>query len=255
MNIVIIEDELKTARALAQLITDVKPGAKIVASIQSVEDAVAYLSENERPDLIFMDVQLADGLSFEIFKEINISSPVIFCTAFDHYAIDAFKSNGIDYVLKPFSKETIKAAFEKVDQVKGFFQTDRSIMPDWQNLLSKVTDQQGKKSFLVFKNNKYTTVATQHIAFFYIRNELPVIMTFDQQEYIITQSLDDVHQLLSPQQFFRLNRQYLVNFDAVKDVEHYFAHKLVVHLTIPSPDKLLVSRDKVTTFLNWLENR
>jgi DNA-binding LytR/AlgR family response regulator len=255
MNIVIIEDELKTARALAQLITDVKPGAKIVASIQSVEDAVSYLSENERPDLIFMDVQLADGLSFEIFKEIKINSPVIFCTAFDHYAIDAFKSNGIDYVLKPFSKETITAAFEKVDQMKSFFQTEKPAVSDWQNLLSKVTDQQGKKSFLVFKNNKYTTVATQNIAFFYIRNELPIIMTFDQQEYIITQSLDDVHQLLSQHQFFRLNRQYLVNFDAVKDVEHYFARKLVVHLSIPSPDKLLVSKDKVTTFLNWLENR
>jgi DNA-binding LytR/AlgR family response regulator len=255
MNIVIIEDELKTARALAQLITDVKIDAKIVATIQSVEAAVGYLSTNPRPDLIFMDVQLADGLSFEIFKEIKVSSPIVFCTAFDDYAIEAFKSNGIDYILKPFSRETIMAAFEKVDQMKNFFQVNQPSVPELEALLSSVVAQPGKKSFLVFKNNKYLTIATQNIAFFYIRNELPTIMTLDQQEYIISQSLDEVHQLLSQKQFFRLNRQYLVNFDAIKDVEHYFARKLVVHLVIPSPDKLLVSKDKVTPFLNWLENQ
>src|SRR5260221_13062834 len=121
MRILIIEDEVKTAKALGQIIITVKPGAHIVAAIQSVVSAVDYLSRNERPDLIFMDIQLADGLCFEIFKAVKILSPVVFCTAYDDYAIEAFKSNGIDYILKPFSKDTILAAFEKVDKLQSFF--------------------------------------------------------------------------------------------------------------------------------------
>lgn len=255
MNIIIIEDEVKTAKALAQLIIAAEPGAKIAASIQSIETAVRYLSENESPDLIFMDIQLADGLCFKIFKRVKISVPVIFCTAFDDYAIEAFKANGIDYILKPFSQETIVSAFEKVHRLKNFFQVNKNAMPDFGALLNRMEEDNSKKSFLVFKHNKYITIPTDSIAFFYIRNETPTLVTFDQQEYGISQSLDDVHKLLSAKQFFRLNRQYLINFSAVKEVEPYFARKLFVNLTIRSPEKLLVGKDKVTLFLNWLENR
>jgi DNA-binding LytR/AlgR family response regulator len=117
MTIIIIEDEIKTAKALGQLIISIRPDANIVAYLQSIEGAVDYLTENAQPDLIFMDIQLADGLSFEIFKSIEIVSPVIFCTAFDNYAIEAFKSNGIDYILKPFSKESIAQAIKKATEL------------------------------------------------------------------------------------------------------------------------------------------
>jgi two-component system response regulator LytT len=255
MNILIIEDEIKTAKALARLIVTIEPGAVIVASIQTIGTAVRYLSENRSPDLIFMDVQLADGLCFEIFKMINVVSPVIFCTAYDDYAIEAFKSNGIDYVLKPFSRETLMAAFEKVYGLKNFFQTHKDPASGIEALINLTRNHQGKKSFLVFQNNKYLTVPTERIAFFYIKNETPRIMSFDQQEYGIPQSLEEVSQLLSPKQFFRLNRQYLINFSAVKEVEPYFARKLFVRLVIPVSDKLLIGKDKVTSFLSWLENR
>jgi two-component system response regulator LytT len=255
MNIVIIEDELKTARALAQLITTIKPDAQIVASIQSIATAVKYLSTNAAPDLIFMDVQLADGLCFEIFKEIKVNSPVIFCTAFNDYAIEAFKSNGIDYVLKPFTRDTIEAAFNKVQQLTNFFQVQQNPSSNLEALLSRVVEDSGKKSFLVFKNNKYITIPTESIAFFYIRNEAPTIVTFDEQEYAISQPLDEVHQSLSAKQFFRLNRQYLISFKAVKEVEHFFARKLYVKLIVPTADKLLVGKDKVTIFLSWLDKR
>ena len=173
MNIIIIEDELKAARSLENIITEVKPQAKVIAKLQSIESSLKYLSENRQPDVMFMDIQLSDGLCFEIFKSVKIACPVIFCTAFDEYSLEAFKANGVDYVLKPFSKSDIADALKKVDELRNFFQ--QSIMPDLTGLLSQITPPSGKKSFLVFKNNKYITIATNNIAFFYIRNELSTI--------------------------------------------------------------------------------
>lgn len=253
MKILIIEDELKAAKSLANLISKLRPAAQIMAQLQSIEGAVNYLSQNEEPDLIFMDIQLSDGLCFEIFKAVKIHCPIVFCTAYGEYAMDAIKANGIDYLLKPFSKEELQDAFTKVENFKNFFQ--QNTPPDLNGLLKMIGQDEGKKSFLVFKHNKYSTVQTDNIAFIYIRNDSATIMTFQEQEYAITQSLDQVQDLLSPKQFFRLNRQYLVNFSAIKEVEHYFARKLFVKLVIPSPDKLLIGKEKTSVFLSWLENR
>ena len=183
MNIVIIEDEVKTAKALGQLILSIRPDAQILSYIQSIDGAVSYLMENDQPDLIFMDIQLADGLCFEIFKNVEVLSPVIFCTAFDDYAIEAFKSNGIDYVLKPFSRDSISQAIKKAGELKNFFQRNKKMMPDFDYLLTRTGENTGKSSFLVFKNNKYQTIQTENIAFFFIKNETPTIMTFDKNEY------------------------------------------------------------------------
>ncbi|MBB5635158.1 DNA-binding LytR/AlgR family response regulator [Pedobacter cryoconitis] len=253
MEIIIIEDEIKAARSLANLIVKIRPAVKITAQLQSIESAVGYFSENKQPDLIFMDIQLSDGLCFEIFKTVSIQCPVVFCTAYGEYSMDAIKANGIDYLLKPFSKEELETAFEKVENFKNFFQ--ENTRPDLEQLLKRIGIDEGKKSFLVFKHNKYTTIQTDSIAFIYIRNESATIMTFQGQEYTLSQSLDQVQSLLSSKQFFRLNRQYLINFSAIKDVEHYFDRKLFVQLVIPSPDKLLIGKEKTTGFLSWLENR
>ena len=253
MQIIIIEDELKAAKSLSAMISKIRPGATIAAQLQSIESAVSYLSRNEAPDLIFMDIQLSDGLCFEIFKSVKIPCPVVFCTAYGEYTMDAIKANGIDYILKPFSKEALQEAFEKVESFKNFFQ--QNTQPDLDGLLKKIGLDEGKKSFLVFKNNKYTTIPTEQIAFIYIKYESSTIMTFQGQEYAIDQSLDQVQAQLSARQFFRLNRQYLVNFSAVKEVEHYFARKLLVKLTVPTPEKLLIGKEKTSSFLSWLENR
>lgn len=253
MKIIIIEDELKAAKSLANLISKIRPAAKVIAQLQSIESSVDYLSQNKEPDLIFMDIQLSDGLCFEIFKAVKINCPIVFCTAYGEYSMNAIKANGIDYLLKPFSKEDLEEAFEKVENFKNFFQ--QNTQPDLDGLLKKIGLDEGKKSFLVFKNNKYTTIPTDQIAFFYIRNDSSTIMTFQEQEYSIALSLDQVQGLLSSNQFFRLNRQYLINFSAIKEVEHYFARKVFVKLVIPSPDKLLIGKEKTSGFLNWLENR
>ncbi|MBD1363223.1 response regulator transcription factor [Mucilaginibacter sp. ZT4R22] len=254
MNIIIIEDELKTAQSLEKIILDIKPSAKITGRYQSVEESVEGLSNNAQPDLMFMDIQLADGLCFEIFKAVKITCPVIFCTAYDEYSMEALKSNGVDYVLKPFSKSDIQEAFRKVDELKNFFQ--QKVMPDLNDLLLKLGGPPaGKTSFLVFKNQKYTTVQTDDIAFFYIRNDSTSIMCFDKQEYALNQSLDQIAGAVSAKQFFRVSRQYLVNFKAIKEVEHYFLRKLYVKLVIETPEKLLINKEKSSGFLSWMEER
>jgi two-component system response regulator LytT len=254
MNIVIIEDEIKTAKALAKMIISLLPAARIAATIQSVKTAVTYLSENVSPDLIFMDVQLADGNCFEIFKQTQVLSPVIFCTAFDEYAMDAFKANGIDYILKPFSTDSLGRVFDKVAQLKNFFQVHEQATMKINSLLN-FSEVIGKKGFLVFKNNKYTTIQTDDIAYFYICDEITTIVTVTHEEYGISQSLEELYKVLNPKQFFRINRQYLISYTSVKEVEHYFARKLIVKLTIPTIEQLIVGKDKAVLFLNWLDNR
>jgi len=257
MKILIIEDEPKTAKSLEKIITELRPEATIAGKYQSIEGAVKALSQPTQPDLIFMDIQLADGLSFEIFKQVKISCPVVFCTAFDEYAIDAFKQNGIDYILKPFSKEDIAEAFKKVDALKDFYQQQNTAIPDFTALINKLTIPANatKTSFLVFKNQKYTTVPTENIAFFYISYDATCIVSFDKQEYVISQSLDQIAELISPKQFFRVNRQYLVNFKAIKEVEPYFMRKLYVKLTMETKEKLLINKEKSSRFLSWMEDR
>jgi two-component system response regulator LytT len=255
MNILIVEDEIKSAKSLASLVADLRPAAKVVAQLQSISSTVKHLSTQAEPDLIFMDIQLSDGNCFEIFKAVRVRCPIIFCTAFDEYMLEAFRANAIDYVLKPFSRDTIAAALEKVDMLKNFFQ--QPVQPNIEDILAKITapPPAGKNSFLVFKDNKYTTVPTENIAYFFVKYESSFIITFDKQEYPVNQSLDHIHQSLTEKQFYRLNRQYLINFTAVKEVEHYFARKLLVKLSVPAPEKLLVAKEKVTAFLEWLENR
>jgi DNA-binding LytR/AlgR family response regulator len=253
MKIVIIEDEIKAAKSLATLIKELRPEAQIMATLQSVEAAVDFFSKPQSIDLVFSDVQLSDGVCFDIFQQVNIPAPIIFCTAYGEYAMDAIKANGIDYILKPFSKEALETALNKVDNFSNFFQREKQT--DLAALFSKLTKDEGKKSFLVFLNNKYITIASEDIAFFYTKNETTYLVSFKKQTYTITTSLDQLQTQLSASQFYRLNRQYIINFSAVKEVEHYYGRKLLVHLHVPAPDDLTVGKEKSTAFLSWLSER
>lgn len=254
MNIIVVEDELKTAKSLMQIITDLQPDACITGQYQSIESSVKALSEGLQPDLIFMDIQLADGLCFEIFKQVKVTSPVVFCTAFDEYSLEAFKRNGVDYILKPFSKDDISEAFRKVHELKNFFQQKQG--PDLSELLNRLAPPPSvKTSFLVFKNQQYTTVSIDKIACFYIRFDATCILTLNKEQFTVNQSLDQIAASVSATQFFRVNRQYLVNFDAITGVEHHFMRKLHVKLVVDTPDALLINKEKSAAFLSWMENR
>ena len=255
MNILVIEDELKAGRALMKVIAAIRPGSTINGLLQRVSSAVEYLAANPAPDLIFMDIQLADGLSFSIFEKVKIDAPVIFCTAYDEYALEAFKANGVDYLLKPFSEATVRAAFDKLDKISNTFSSRPIPTALVEQLLHLTQPDAGKQSFLVFKNGKYTTVPVEQIAYFFVRNEQTTLVTLTGGTFTINQSLDDTARQLNSKSFYKLNRQYLIGFKAVKEVEYYFARKLLVKLTVPTDEKLLVGKDKATAFLHWLEAR
>jgi DNA-binding LytR/AlgR family response regulator len=167
--------------------------------------------------------------------------------------LDAFKSKGIDYILKPFSRDDISEALKKVDELRKFFRKNE--LPDIESLLQKISQPAGKTSFLVFKNQKYTTIPTESIAYFYIHNEITHLVTFDKEQFQLSQPLGQVAEQVSGKQFFRINRQYLVSFKAVKEMEHYFQRKILVKLVIETPEKLLINKDKTHSFFSWLEDR
>ncbi|MDJ1485063.1 LytTR family DNA-binding domain-containing protein [Cytophagaceae bacterium YF14B1] len=255
MKILVVEDELKAARALIKLIISVKPDVQISGPVQSVRSAIAFLETNPVPDLIFMDIQLSDGLSFEIFGKIKVPAPVIFCTAFNEYALEAFKTNGIAYILKPFNGTDITAAFDKLDLLTKPTKNQNFAEAYLAKMIKASQETDGKKSFLVYKGTKYLTIDTSDIAYFFVHNEETRIVTFDNEWYPVDQSLDQTASQLPEKDFFRLNRQFLICFRAIKEVEHYFSRKLWVKLTVPVEEKLLVGKDKTSQFLHWLDER
>ncbi len=255
MKILIIEDEIKTAKSLARLIQSIYPEANVIDTLQSVKSVVTWFGKNNDPDLVFMDIQLADGLSFEIFKKVGINAPVIFCTAFNEYAVQAFKSNGIDYILKPFNRKDIELALEKIKNLKNYFQKDILPVEEISKVLRALSVEDTKKSFLVYSQHSYTNIATSAIAYFYKDLNGINLVAEDKKKYSVNESLDEIHRMVGKQSFFRINRQYLVAFKSITEVQHYFDRKLIVKLNIDTDEKLMVGREKAGEFLEWLGNR
>ena len=251
MNILIIEDERLTAEDLGDMIVQAEPGAKIISVLSSVQEAIAYFNENEEPDLIFSDIQLGDGLSFEIFQTVDIKAPIIFCTAYDEYAIEAFKTNGIHYILKPFKEQEIIKALEKYKTLRATFApADHSLNTILQLFQQK--KQPKATSVLVHYKEKIIPVKLDDIALFYIKHEVTHLYTFDQKTYTLNKTLDEVQQI-SGYDFHRANRQFIVNRNAVQNVEQYFSRKVSVVLSMPFDTRIIVSKEKITPFLEWLE--
>jgi two-component system response regulator LytT len=250
MRIVIIEDEKLTADNLSETILKIVPDAQIIACLNSVSSAISWFQINEQPDLIFSDIQLGDGLCFEIFKTIPVNTPVIFCTAYDEYALKAFDANGIDYILKPFDETTIEGAFHKYNTLKNKF-TGNITNLDQIIQLFENKKKQSKSSVLVYKQDKILPIRFDDIAFFYIENEITHLITFNNKQYTINQTIEKLEEI-SSDYFYRVNRQFLINRKAIKEASQYFARKLSLTLVIPFKDTITVSKNKVSGFLNWL---
>lgn len=248
MNVVIIEDEQHTAADLAATITTAEPTAQIVAALPSVKEAVIYFKEHEAPDIIFSDIQLGDGLSFAIFDALNGSVPIIFCTAYDEYALQAFKTAGIDYVLKPFTVKTINAALQKYRSLKNNF---TKAVPSYTAFGKELGELKQQNAILVFYKDKILPVKVEDIALFYLHNNLTHLLTFGKEQYYINETLEEAERIAGPA-FYRTNRQHLVNRQAIKDVSKYFARKLLVNTTLPFNEKITVSKVKANHFLGWL---
>ncbi|MCC9136094.1 LytR/AlgR family response regulator transcription factor [Pontibacter silvestris] len=250
MKVVIIEDEPLTAEDLSDTLLQVDKSIQIEAVLTSVKNAISYFKDNAFPDLIFSDIQLGDGLSFEIFKAINTTTPVVFCTAYDEYALEAFKANGIDYILKPFTTASINATIHKIKQLQQrLSQKDTSYKDLYELFENKLARKKG--SILVYQRDKIIPLPVKEIAICYVDNQITRAVCFDQRSYIVNHTLDELEDILGTP-FFRANRQHLVNHEAVREASHYFGRKLVVNLTVPFQDDVIVSKAKSSSFLNWL---
>lgn len=247
MKIVIIEDEPKTAKNLEKILNSIDSKFKIVEIIDSVEMGLEYFDESGFPDLIFSDIQIADGLSFEIFSIKSPTCPIIFCTAFDQYALQAFRVNGIEYLLKPFSQADVQRALQKYQNLTQNFTKKSS----FQALLQELQKPK-KQNILINYREKIIPLNLNSIPFFYSINHQTIIY-FEGKEQTINYSLDELENILDGNEFYRANRQFIVNRIFIKEIEHYFARKLMILLTQKSPENIVVSKAKASDFLRWME--
>lgn len=255
MNVLIIEDEIKAARKLSDLITEVDNSIHIIEVLGSVEESIKWFREHPSPDLIFSDIQLSDGLCFDIYKEATVSSPIIFCTAFDEYLIHAFETNAVSYLLKPITKEQVEKALEKYQSLKQAFQSDnKGQNKSISDIITYFSDvQKYKSSLIVNYGEKIIPLKTADIAFIHLQTHSTIITTHNKQQYFYSSSLDYLEGLLNPAIFFRANRQFIINRNAIANAEHYFNRKLIVKLLIPTPERIMISKLKASEFMLWLE--
>jgi two-component system LytT family response regulator len=254
INVAIIEDEPAIARNLEFMLGELDKGITVLNKMQGVKESVGWLQDNmQKCDLLFMDIRLIDGLSFEIFQTITPTIPVIFVTAYDNYAIEAFKVNGIDYILKPFEEEDIKKALQKFNTSR----TNSSIGNDKIQMLLNHFDQTQTRSYreayLVHFQNKLIPLAVDKIHWFFTTQEIVYAFNEDGKRYVIDSTLDRILEKISPRLFFRANRQYVVQKAAVVDIDFYFNGRLIVNV-IPRPEeKIIVSKAKAPEFKKWLD--
>ena len=250
MKAVIVEDEALAANRLEKLLSDVAPEIEVTARLTSVKEAVKWFTLNTA-DLIFLDIQLSDGLSFSIFEEVTVNTPVIFTTAYDQYSIKAFQLNSIDYLLKPIRKNELQKSLQKYTSLKSAFKID------FDNLLAGIrgNTESYKKRFLIQVGPKIKTVETKDVAWFHADGKYVFLKTFSGQNYPVDFSLDKLENMVDPSVFFRINRKYMVNMKAIDGMTAWSRSRVKIKLNPPADDETetVVSIDRSPDFKNWLD--
>jgi len=254
MKILIIEDEPFARAELIRLLGATGREFTVLGQIDNVEDSVKWLQTHPQPDLVFLDIQLADGLSFEIFRQVNVSSPVIFTTAYDEYAIKAFQVNSIDYLLKPIRQEALESALKKLDGLRSVLTpskpwVDSTKMDD----LLRMINKEYKKRILLKTGDLIRSVEMEEVAYFYAEDDVVFAMLKTRSRSIVDYTLNQLEAVLDPKDFHRLTRGCIARISAVKKVSKHFNSRLVIELEPPMDEKLLVSRVNVPDFLKWLD--
>lgn len=249
MNVIIVDDEQGAADSLRLLLEESFPRLNVVAVLASIEETIAWHNTNLPPEIAFFDIQLSDGLSLELFSRINITYPVIFTTAFDRYAVDAFKVNSIAYLLKPVTGRDIHASLEKYE----FLQMNMMHTEKAKTMLTMMSRGRYSNSFLVHYRNKLIPVTSADVAFIFTRHGLVQFCTQDNHHYPADKSLEELEGMLDPDQFFRANRQFIINRKYITEVEFYYNGRLLVNLRPRSNDKILISKARVPAFRKWLK--
>jgi len=249
MKVIIIEDEKPSAEKLQKALLKTDAAIQVQAVLSSVAGSVEWLKQNQQPDLIFMDIELTDGPSFNIFSKITITCPVIFVTAYDEYWQEAFEHNSIDYLLKPLKQEKLQAALHKYNLLKQHFAANLQQLLAWQQPAGGY-----KKRYLVKRGPEYIAVKTGDIAYCYATHKVICMVDAQNQKYILDTSLADLEKDLDPSVFFRINRQYLVNINAVKKIKAFGKGKLQVEVVPAAGEELVISSENVNAFKEWMDN-
>lgn len=254
MKVIIVEDELHNARLLTGMIQKLRPEWEIIETFESVKTAVNWLNNNDEPDLYFMDIQLTDGICFSIFDQVEVNSQVIFTTAYNEYAIQAFKVNSVDYLLKPLKEEKLLNAIEKYENLVEQ-KSSSSHKPVYTDILEAIKNNEIKyrKRFLVAGATSFFKLDVSEIAYFYSENRTTFAVTFKGKEHILNHTLEKLEEQLDPEIFYRANRGMILNSESVKKIENYFGGKLIVRLIHPFEEAITISRLKATAFKEWLD--
>lgn len=250
MNVVIIEDEKPAARRLSRMLNEL--GINELAMLHSVEEAINWFHNNEHPDLLFLDIQLSDGLSFEIFEEVEVKSAIIFTTAYDEYALKAFKLNSVDYLLKPIDSDELENAILQYKKLQKSSTKDSIDLDQLKNLISP-TQKNFKKRFTVKIGQHLKMISIDTVECLYSENKATHIHTKDNRCYLIEETLDGLETYLNPETFFRVSRKYYVNINAIKDIIAYTNSRLKIILNSFSETEIIVSRERVKDFKSWIE--
>lgn len=250
MKIIIIEDEKPAARRLSRMLAELN--LEVQQMLHSVEESIEWFQNNQHPDLIFLDIQLSDGLSFEIFEEVVVKSAIIFTTAYDEYALKAFKLNSIDYLLKPLDEDELKIAVDKFKENQPTNTNLQVNIDDIRKLLINPVDRKFKKRFTIKVGQHLKIIPTQEIDCFYSENKATYIHTNLGRNYLIDNSLEHWQEELDPEKFFRVNRTFIVNISAIKDIVSYTNSRLQLKLNSFKEEEIIVSRERVKDFKNWI---
>jgi DNA-binding LytR/AlgR family response regulator len=250
MDVLIVEDEAPAAERLKFLLHQHDPSIKVCACLDSIDETVSYLKTRSHPDLLLLDIHLADGHSFEIFNRVQYKRPVIFITAYDQYALDAFRVMSIDYILKPVSRDALKGAFGKLKNLTA------DILPSRYSDLSAALTTAGnyKSNFLVKTGQRHFFVNTDAIAYFRADNKVVFLTDKSGRRYIIDYTLERVQEMVNPKIFFRVNRRFIINRTFIDEIKPYFNSRL--HITLKNgseSEPIIISRDRVTDFKNWVK--
>jgi DNA-binding LytR/AlgR family response regulator len=252
MNVLIIEDEPQAARRMEAVMKELESGVNIVGKIDSVKKAVQWISDNPPPDLILMDIQLADGISFSIFEKCNVQSPVIFTTAYDEYALKAFKVNSIDYILKPVDKDELSAALTKFKNMKRTAPDTKLLLDNIGQAVQMLTKRY-KSRFMIKIGEHLKTIETTNLLYFYSQDKATFCYTVDNRSLILDYTLEQLEEMTDPAIFFRVNRKYLVSASAISDIISYTNSRLKLKLKGSQDDDIIVARERVQDFKEWLD--
>jgi len=251
MKVLIVEDEKPAAEKLTKALQQINGLVDVQAVLGSVRESIQWFQQNAFPDLVFMDIALSDGASFDLFQQVEIKCPVIFITAYDEYWQEAFEHNGIDYLLKPVKEEKLTAALKKYEKLKTHFSANYNTIAQ---LASASANTVGyKKRFLVKKGNDYVSIKAETIVYFYAAHKLVCLVTAEGQKFLLDQSLSDIEMQTDPALFYRVNRKHLVNLNSIKRIKALGKGKLVLEVEPASEEEIVISQESASQFKQWLE--